>query len=515
MFLKKIKFNYGLFFIVIAFFLVCSRYLNFIPIWDGRTYYDDCLKKVVNNPFLLSNFNCFGHPSFFYTFIVFISHLVFPENPLSLHIPNMLLGILAIYCFNKLIIILTKEKTALIESYIITAIFAFYPVFLANLFNLNLDYPVVVFFLVFLYFLLDQKLFLSALAALFLIFSKETGFILFTTTIGIYLITFRKKINQLFVFLIPCVSYAIYIFLSSQFFYKNPFWNNSYVYWLINLIPMDFFSKYFYFNLISVFVINFNWIFTFLIVYCLFFGSKRIKSISQNKNIKFIFLLLIISTFFLTRYKTFNNLRYFLPLYPLLIIFFYLIFFKIFKKGLKRIVFLLVIFFIFFLSNFFTFDPISMRIFRTFNFGDHKLLKMTSLTEECCGYGRDQLVYNLEYTKFHYLQNIIYSDLKPSAKTYVIHPDKADFFLNGALDKNTNKRSLSTNKDLVFSFRSIDVSSFLALKKRPNLAFFIDYPNFSDYDKKMLNLSFFYQIALFKEYNMQGYRLSIYKLTLR
>lgn len=33
----------------------------------------------------------------------------------------------------------------------------------------------------------------------------------------------------------------------------------------------------------------------------------------------------------------------------------------------------------------------------TFDFGTHKMLKMTSLTGECCGYGRDQLVYNLEF----------------------------------------------------------------------------------------------------------------------
>jgi hypothetical protein len=48
-----------------------------------------------------------------------------------------------------------------------------------------------------------------------------------------------------------------------------------------------------------------------------------------------------------------------------------------------------------------TIDPVSRLVFGTFPVGSHEMLSMSSITKECCGpFGRDQLVYSLEFTVF-------------------------------------------------------------------------------------------------------------------
>ncbi|MEZ4548259.1 MAG: hypothetical protein R3B51_11315 [Thermodesulfobacteriota bacterium] len=46
-----------------------------------------------------------------------------------------------------------------------------------------------------------------------------------------------------------------------------------------------------------------------------------------------------------------------------------------------------------------TVDPVSKRIMGTFNFGSHEILDMASFGDARGYHGRDQLVYNFEFTE--------------------------------------------------------------------------------------------------------------------
>jgi hypothetical protein len=72
-------------------------------------------------------------------------------------------------------------------------------------------------------------------------------------------------------------------------------------------------------------------------------------------------------------------------------------------------------------------------------------LSITSLRNECCGYGRDQLAYNLEFTQFASLQDELYERLKPSDSTVLVLPPYADWFVVDLVDSGTHHRTMRTD----------------------------------------------------------------------
>jgi len=89
-----------------------------------------------------------------------------------------------------------------------------------------------------------------------------------------------------------------------------------------------------------------------------------------------------------------------------------------------------------------TVDPVSRAIWGTFPVGDRALLSITSLRNECCGHGRDQLVYNLEFTQFASLQDALYERIKPSDSTVLVVPPEGNWFTVESLDSATHRRTM-------------------------------------------------------------------------
>ena len=71
-----------------------------------------------------------------------------------------------------------------------------------------------------------------------------------------------------------------------------------------------------------------------------------------------------------------------------------------------------------------TVDPVSRWLWGTFRFGSHQMLDMTSLTGECCGTGRDQLAYSLEFTRFHDLTDSVVTALVRDTATVIAVPSR-------------------------------------------------------------------------------------------
>jgi hypothetical protein len=89
-----------------------------------------------------------------------------------------------------------------------------------------------------------------------------------------------------------------------------------------------------------------------------------------------------------------------------------------------------------------TVDPVSRAIWGTFPVGNRSLLSITSLRNECCGHGRDQLAYNLEFTEFASLQDALYERMQPSDSTVLVLPENGDWFTVGSLDSVTHRRTM-------------------------------------------------------------------------
>lgn len=71
------------------------------------------------------------------------------------------------------------------------------------------------------------------------------------------------------------------------------------------------------------------------------------------------------------------------------------------------------------------------------------MLRVTALTGECCGYGRDQLAYNLQFTRLADVQDALYARIRPTATTVLVTHDNANWFTVGPIDAQTSRRTLS------------------------------------------------------------------------
>jgi hypothetical protein len=136
----------------------------------------------------------------------------------------------------------------------------------------------------------------------------------------------------------------------------------------------------------------------------------------------------------LTRYETFSNARYYLPVYPLLLVAACCALVRLGVPRRVREAAIAVVTVLLAASATRTLDPVSRRLWGTFRFGDRELLHVTSITRECCGYGRDQLAYNLEFTALAEAQDALYARLRPTDRTILVSHDYANLFTVGPLD---------------------------------------------------------------------------------
>jgi hypothetical protein len=68
---------------------------------------------------------------------------------------------------------------------------------------------------------------------------------------------------------------------------------------------------------------------------------------------------------------------------------------------------------------------------------------MTSITGECCGHGRDQLAYNLEFAFFHEAQSRTFAAVELTPATVVVVAQGALWYLDAPLDPVTRRRTMA------------------------------------------------------------------------
>jgi hypothetical protein len=199
-----------------------------------------------------------------------------------------------------------------------------------------------------------------------------------------------------------------------------------------------------------MFVIGFLWVPSVWILVDLAIGAVRhvrdepvrpLPGIDRSA-LAFIIVVLVADVWLLSRYMTYSNTRYYLPVLPLALIAAYAALVRLRLPAFGREALLMAVTLLLAVSTVRTLDPVSRKIWGTFSFGDRLILSINTLTDECCGLARDQMAYNLEFTELASLQDMLYARLEPSDSTVLVLPRDADWHTVGALDGVTYRRTL-------------------------------------------------------------------------
>ena len=511
----------------VVFLAILAPYHDLVPFWDSRVY-ADCVVDAVGKGFDPLAFNCAGHPTALYMMLVGAGQRLAPGSTAALLAVNVLLGFLALFSFHRIALRLIPagERASSLLPGLATLAFALHPVFLAGAAFLNPDYGVAVFFLAAAASLLEGRLALAVVAGTFAVWSKQPGVVVYTIVASLFALsrllgsegpwrTVAASSRRLLWLALPTVSFGLYPVLKKSGLLGAAFYETGGGQGLLASALTVGSHRVLLGYLVLIFVINTSWLPTSIVLAgaakrlvggrlpTLHSFRARLVASDVFRDRVVIAGTLLAATVVLTRFQTYLNARYFLPLYPLLLLCALVALQTLTGRREIRIVVMGTVCVLFGLSISRTIDPVSRAIFGTFEFGDHRMLRMTSLTGECCGYGRDQLVYSLEFAQFHYvLEGMLPALTAPSRPPVVVWPGLEWYFV-GPLDKKTGRRTLRREGTV----RLPMISAIPVARGRIQLERFIllEFPNFAG-ESPLPYLLPLYQVEKATSFGSSGYR---------
>lgn len=520
---------------ILPFAVSVLAHLDFVPLWDGVVY-SQCIHNAVSSHDVES-LMCQGHSSVVYFGIVAAFSAIAHEAPVATILVNLGLGIAAILAFLRIARLLFPESE-LVERTLLATAFSAGPVLVANALNLSPDYGMAVFSLLALLGLLERRRALTVIGGLGMTFSKEPGIALFAVAAGAYLLTYGRRPSPAWTgwrdairFHLPLlgVPAALILYLGGRALAHLPLVWNAAVGAHSGINPFQVTDRTFISYLALAFVLNFAWLPALLAA---LFGLRSLGSrllhhprpwlrwqITSDAGARgwFLWLVLAGDLYMLTRVRTFSIPRYFLALSPILLLTAWhsALALRIWRRG--REVMLAAYVALLLVSTYHTIDPLSKRIYGTFAFGDHSLLTMTSITHEGFGYGRDQLVYNLQFTEIHSLLNDVLGDLRPKAPALVVVPFLSwDAEVLPAVDSQHSHRDLPrAGTDSLYVREEIELA-LGHVKPLPPVIYYIELPyiDTSIVTGGLANLRLGYDLTGSRLYQRDGYALRVDTLVL-
>ena len=512
--------------------LLLAPHVDFIPMWDGWAY-AECAMDVAANRFSLVFLRCYGHPAYIYSGVLGAFQLLDLGNQFLLVLVNGAVLALATVGFHRLMRRTFPGTGHEADVALLTAAFLLQPPFLASVVQPSLDLPVLTGTIWCVALLVERRWFWCAAAGTALAFSKETGVLLFAVLLACYVVwvlartpgTFTARLRALIPLtptVAPLVAYAGYVITFRVFRPgESPVWTSTTGPPLLERLLVPRIDAGVRSYLALLFVLNFAWLPATWIAVDAAAGvvrlalrrSARVIAEADRAVIGFLTLAAVATVFALTRFTTFSNVRYVMAGTGLLLPLAYVALVRLGIGPSARRVALGTYSALLVVSAVRTVDPVSRRLWGTFAFGSHRMLDMTSITAECCGVGRDQLVYSLEFTRFHDLTDSVVATLVRDTATVIGVPRGMEYYTVGRLDLATWRRTLRrtgafrpTVWDRVWVFASATTA--------PQSMVYIAMPNARDSVKLRL-LSNRYVVGPERRFEADGYALSAYELRLR
>jgi hypothetical protein len=504
--------------------VVLIQRIGFVPIWDGRVY-ADCITQAASTP-SLGALRCAGHASQVYVALAAMLQAISPNSAPLMLFGNTLLWLAAVAAFGRLTRIVFPDACLEIDRALLTAVFAVQPAMIGATLQPSLDLPLVPAFLWCAVFLLERKPAALVATGIALCFTKETGVLLYATLLGTFVlwaVLGRKQsvadtAKFAAVAAIPGIVFGAYLLvrLTVAAPTEQVVWTTSTTgdsLWKQFLIPHLDLHLVKYIGL--MFVLSFAWIPGLILLADGFVGAVHAAHRQPARTIAGVDtraggLLAIVTLtvlYALTRFTTFGHVRYFLVAFPLLAIVTLRSLVRLQVPGLARRVTLAGFAVLLGVSAVRTIDPVSRALYGTFSFGSHSMLRLTTITRECCGYGQDQLAYSAQFTAIRPLVDDAASAMLLEGARVVVVPDSTVWLFDAP------PRGWSVgNRHL--DLRALGHENIVNGGARPDSAFYLAMPNGNN-ERALGMLSHLYDVTDQKRYEHDGYALSLYRLTLK
>ncbi len=477
---------------------------RYVPIWDGRVY-ADCAISAARTTLSMETLRCAAHPSQGYVAFLAFAQKLRPGDVRLLHLVDALLGLLALASIRVALSRVFPDPKLARQLDLVTLACAVHPVVLSTLLQVNIDYGVYVFFFAALAALREDRYGWTVVAGLFLCFSKEAGVLAYGLLIGLDA-AFRAlggaggwraraaRALRSWPVVIPLLAFAVHVRLWNATHRDPAVWKQG---WQRHTLDgfnfFDLSDPIFLSYAAGIFVLGFLWVPSAIIAADLAVGGVRRARRSPARAVPgadpsalaFLTVLTVVLTYLLTSFRTWSNLRYFALLYPLYVILAFAALLRLGASSRVRAGALAGIVLLFVLAAFRSADPLSRALYGTFPIGERVMYRMASITGEYAGPGRDELVYNLEFTGYHDVQNALFRRLRPSDSTVFVAPSLVRWSLWSPLDSASFERTLVRERS--FTPRYGDEAG-LARMGDPREVWFLEFSNHPDRDVTLENL---------------------------
>jgi hypothetical protein len=468
--------------------------LHYVPIWDGRLYANCAISAAADGPagLTMEALRCGGHPSQGYIVVLAASQLLRFGDIAALHVTNILLGLLALASIRVVLARVFPEPRLARQLDLVTLLCAVHPVVLSTLLQVNVDFGVYVFFFATLAALMSGRYWLATVAGVLLCFSKETGVLAYALMVGLHL-AFRmlpagsrteraKRALPLWMTPLPVALFGAHVLWWNATHDKPAVWKHA---WQQG--PLDGFQFFdlsepiFLSYAAGIFVIGFMWVVSAVIAADLLRGGVRMARRLPDRavpgadpaRLAYLGVLTFLLTYLLTSFRTWGNLRYFALLYPLFVMLAFAAMLRLGAGARVRTAALAVIGALFVMSVYRSWDPVSRAVYGTFDVGQRDMYRMSSITGRYAGPGRDDLVYNLQFTGYHYAQNALFHALQATDSTAFATARIVRWNIFSQLDAFTRDRTM--RRENVIVPRYWDEIDLNAVPQRPRDVWFLEF----------------------------------------
>jgi len=488
--------------------------LDYVPLWDGRVY-ANCVMEAAFSGITAESLRCAGHPSQGWALVLAIPQLFAPGSVAVLLLTNLALGIVAVAAFRVVLSRVFPDSAHARELDLVAIACAVHPVVLSTLVQPNVDFGVYVFFLVALAGLLTSST-MGTLTALIggtlLVFSKETGVVAYGAAVAAALgaehlrsgVPLRQRLAGVFrrgaLLSLPVVLFGVDVIVWSATHGGSAIWKHT---WQQSSTDgfnfFDLSEPIFVSYAAGLAVLGFMWVLWLPVAVDIAVGlgrmarrqATRVVEAADTPALIAVTVMTAGLAYVLTSFRTWSNLRYFALLYPLFLVLAYASLHRLGARAAFRRATLAAIVLLFVIANFRSVDPLSRLVYGTFNTGVHKMYRMSSITGEFRGPGRDQLVYNLQFTGYHHVQNTLLRQIRPTDSTVIATARHVRWNIWTQLRTTTFARSM--RRDSVFSPTYADEVD-VAARRSPE-AWFLEFSNRDDDDHALATLLPRYRIA--------------------
>ena len=312
----------------------------YVPMWDGFLY-ASAINDAVQWPPTIASLRLAGHASHAYAALAIAFQALAPDR----YWPTLLLGAglvaLASLAFHRLVGIVFPGTDRTIDRALLTAAFSVQPTLLAAAVQPGLDLPLVPAFLWCTVLIMEGRRVALVLVGIALAFTKETGVLLYAGLLASYgLWTLVRtegsarvrivSVLKLAPLAAPGLIFCAYLLVRRQLIPAGEavVWsagtamiNQS----LIRQLLVPRIDRYLASYLSMVAVLNFAWVITLFVTAAVMVVVKRTglqrllaETVRFAKTpLGFVSLLVLVTTFALTRFASYANSRYLLPVIAL------------------------------------------------------------------------------------------------------------------------------------------------------------------------------------------------------